>query len=131
MGAQYSPHILPSTERVSFGGTRFARGYAAGDVASDSGWGVGLEANRSFGVDMTYITQIQPYVLLEAARVYSQAGALAFSKLSSASLGVRVSGGGYYTVDVALSKPTGDPSPENPRREPRLSALISYNFSKR
>ncbi|MDO9359329.1 MAG: POTRA domain-containing protein [Polaromonas sp.] len=131
MGAQYSPHILPSTERVSFGGTRFARGYAAGEVASDSGWGVGLEVNRSFGVDMAYVTQIQPYVLLEAARVYSQAGALAFSKLSSASLGVRVSGGGYYTVDVALSKPTGDPSPENPRREPRLSALISYNFSKR
>jgi hemolysin activation/secretion protein len=131
LGAQYSPHILPSTERVSFGGTRFARAYAAGEVASDSGWGIGLEANRSFAVDMAYVTQIQPYVLLEKARVYSRAGSLAFSRLSSASVGVRVSGGGYYTVDLALSKPTGQPSFENPQREPRLSALVTYNFSKR
>ncbi|RZJ24435.1 MAG: ShlB/FhaC/HecB family hemolysin secretion/activation protein, partial [Haliea sp.] len=130
-GAQYSPHILPSTERVSFGGTRFARGYAAGEVSSDSGWGLGLELNRSFGVNLAYVTQIQPYVLVERARVYSQSGPLFFSKLGSASLGVRISGGGYYVVDLALSKPTGQPSPENPERKPRVSALISYNFGKR
>jgi hemolysin activation/secretion protein len=130
-GAQYSPDILPATERVSFGGTRFARGYAAGEVASDSGWGLGLEANRSFALDTRYVTQVQPYVLLEKARVYSQAGSLGFSRLASTSLGLRVSGGGFYTVDLALSKPTGDASPNNPEREPRLSALINYNFNKR
>ena len=131
LDAQYSPHILPSTERISFGGTRFAHGYAAGEVASDSGWGIGLELNRSFAVDMAYVTRIQPYLLLEEARIYSQAGTLALSRLSSASAGVRVSGGSDYTVDITLSKPTGQASSENARRAPRLNALVNYNLNQR
>ncbi len=128
---QYSPHILPSSERVSFGSTRFARGYAAGEVAGDSGWGLGLELNRSFALGMSYLKLIQPYVLLEKARVYSHAGNSSLSKLSSASIGVRLSDGTYYNVDLAASKPTGEVSPDNPARNIRLSAMVSYSLGHR
>ena len=128
---QYSPHTLPSFERVSFGSARFGRAYTAGVIAGDSGWGLGLEGNRSFAVDMKYASKIQPYVLLERARVYSHLGAGPFARLASASLGVRISDGSYYTFDLAASKPVGDAAPDNPDRKARLSALISYNFERR
>lgn len=129
--AQYSPHILPASERISFGSTRFARGYAAGEAAGDKGWGLGLELNRSFALETAYLKEVQPYILLEHARVRSNAGTLALSKLTSASLGVRLSDKRYYSVDLALSKPAGDPSPDNPSRDLRLSAMVSYSLGKR
>lgn len=128
---QYSPHTLPSFERVTFGSTRFGRAYSAGAIAGDLGWGIGLEGNRSFAVDMRYANKIQPYILLERARVYSRLGVGPFSRSASASLGVRVSDGGYYTVDIAASKPVGDAAPDNPNRKVRLSTLINYNFERR
>ncbi|AYQ29229.1 MULTISPECIES: ShlB/FhaC/HecB family hemolysin secretion/activation protein [unclassified Polaromonas] len=126
--AQYTPHSLPSTERVSFGSSKFARAYAAGEVSGDSGWGIGLEVNRSFALDTPYLRQVSPYVLLEGARVTTKTGTFSPSKLWSASLGVRISDNKYYSLDVAASKPLGDASPSNPDRKIRLSALVSYNF---
>ncbi|RYX95933.1 MAG: ShlB/FhaC/HecB family hemolysin secretion/activation protein [Comamonadaceae bacterium] len=125
---QYSGDILPSTERVSFGGGRFGRGYAPGDVSGDKGAGFGAEVNYAFPMAMTYVKQLQPYVLLETARVFSNAGNLAFSKLSSASIGLRVTDNRYFSVDVALSKPVGDASPNNPDRDIRASTMLSYSF---
>ena len=99
-------------------------------MAGDSGWGAGIEGSRTFATGWAYARRIQPYLLMEAARVYSHLGTAAFSRLASASLGVRVADGAHYTVDVAVSKPLGDASPDNPRRRLRLSALVSYNFEK-
>lgn len=127
-GAQYSSDILPSSERVSFGGARFARAYAPGDASGDKGWGVGAEVNYSIPVAMAYVKQVQPYLLLETARVHSNAGPLAFSKPSSASLGLRITDSKYYALDVALSKPVGDASPFNPDRDLRASTMFSYSL---
>jgi len=128
--AQYTRDVLPSTERVSFGGTRFGRAFLSGDAAGDYGWGVGLELNRSFPVETTWVKSIQPYVLAERARVYSNLGTLPFAKLTSATLGVRVSDNKYYTVDLGASKPSGDPSPTNTNRAVRYSALLSYSLGR-
>jgi hemolysin activation/secretion protein len=125
---QYSPDILPSSEKLSFGSTRFARGYSAGDAAGDSGWGLGLEGNRSFPVKLPYLTHIEPYVLLESARVYNHMGATQLSKLASASLGGRFSNGKYYRIDFAVSKPIGDAPSTNPERKLRMSVLASYSL---
>jgi hemolysin activation/secretion protein len=73
-GAQYSPHTLAASERVSFGGARFGRGYAAGDAAGDSGWGLGLEVNRQFKFESAWLKQVEPYLLVEAAHVSTRAG---------------------------------------------------------
>ena len=130
---QYSPNILPSSEKLFFGSTRFARGYSAGDAAGDSGWGLGLEANRSFPVKLPYMTHVEPYVLLETARVYdhrvfSAVDSRPLSKLSSASVGWRFSNGKYYRIDLAASKPIGDATLANPERKVRMSILASYSL---
>jgi hemolysin activation/secretion protein len=125
---QYSPNILPNSEKLSFGSTRFARGYSAGDAFGDSGWGLGLEGNRSFPVKLPYLTHIEPYVLLESARVYNHFGQTQLSQLSSASIGGRFTNGKYYRIDFAVSKPIGDAPSTNPERKVRLSVLASYSL---
>ena len=126
--AQYSGDILPSSERVSYGGGRFARAYAPGDASGDKGFGIGAEVNYAIPVAMTYLKQLQPYLLLETARVYSNAGQLAFSKPSSASVGLRLTDNRFFSVDVALSKPVGEASPFNPDRDIRASTMLSYSL---
>lgn len=131
-GAQYSPHTLASSERVSFGNQRFGRGYAAGDAAGDSGWGLGLEVNRLFKLEGgNWLKQVEPYVLAEAAQVSLKQGEPSPRKLRSLALGARFTDGKHYSLDVAIAKPTGDPSANNPLRRARLTLLLTYNLGER
>lgn len=131
-GAQYSAHTLAASERISFGGQRFGRGYAAGDAAGDSGWGLGLEVNRQFKLDGgDWLRQIEPYLLLEAAQVSLHRGVPAPRRLRSAALGVRLSDAKHYSLDVAVAKPTGDPAASNPQRKARLTLLLSWQLGDR
>lgn len=122
--AQLATRNLPDSERIGFGGSRFARGYAPGETAGDTGWGLGAEINRRFQPRESL--QLEPYLLAEAAHVHPAAGGPA--NLRSLSLGMRVSDRKHYTVDVAASKPLGDPSPANPQRKPRASVLLTYKL---
>jgi hemolysin activation/secretion protein len=128
-GGQFSPHIVPVTERVSFGGSRYGRGYAPGEIAGDSGAGVGAEVNRAFPLDGgPWLRQVEPYLLVEAARVHSRLAPDRDAQLRSVALGVRLTDNRHYALDLAAAKPTGDPSPNNPERRLRLSLLLSYQF---
>ena len=129
--AQYSAHTLAASERISFGGTRFGRGYAMGDAAGDSGWGVAAELNRLFTMDSTWLKQIEPYLLFEAAHVATQRGQPVPSKLRSMALGVRFSDNRHYSLDLALAKPTGDATASNPARKPRMTLLLTYQLAAR
>lgn len=129
LGAQYSPNTLASSERASFGGMRFGRGYAPGDGVGDSGWGVGAEVNRQFPIDAgPWLQQLEPYVLLEGAQVRTELGTPAPRRLLSAALGLRLSDNKHYSVDFALAKPMGDAAPSNPERKMRASVLLVYQF---
>ncbi len=130
-GAQYSPHSLAASERVSFGGPRFGRGYAAGDAAGDSGWGVGLELNRIFRLESVWLKQIEPYLLVEQARVSTDLGRPMPQKLRSLALGVRLSDAKHYSLDLAIAKPTGDAAIDNPARKMRVSLMLSYQLAAR
>ncbi|VTY38925.1 Hemolysin transporter protein ShlB [Xylophilus ampelinus] len=131
-GAQYSPNTLASSERISFGNQRFGRGYAAGDAAGDSGWGLGLEVNRLFKREGgEWLKQIEPYLLVEAAQVSLKQGQPSPRKLRSVALGARFTDGKHYNLDVAIAKPTGDASAANPLRRARLTVLLSYNLGDR
>ncbi|VWX61466.1 conserved exported hypothetical protein [Burkholderiales bacterium 8X] len=127
-GAQYSPDTLAATERVSFGGPRYGRGYAAGDGAGDRGAGVGLELNRLFKLDYALLKQVEPYLLVEAAKVSTRIGVPAVETLRSVALGIRLSDARHYSLDLAIAKPTGDPAPTNPARKPRLTVMLSYQL---
>ncbi|MGR4871387.1 ShlB/FhaC/HecB family hemolysin secretion/activation protein [Variovorax sp. LARHSF232] len=128
VGGQISGDTLASSERVSFGGSRYGRGYAAGDGSGDSGLGVGLELNRAFPYDSQWLRQIEPYVLLEAAHVSTHVGRPVPRDLGSAALGLRLTDNRHYSLDVAVAKPTGDAALNNPQRDVRVSLLLSYQL---
>lgn len=126
--AQHSPHNLPSSEKISFGGNRFASGYAPGEAVGDSGWGLGLELHRAFAVDGTWLRQWQPYVLLEAARVHARLATPSPARLRSVSVGLRLTDHRHYNLDLAVSKPTGDLPVENTERHWRAHLTLSYRL---
>ena len=128
VGGQLTPHRLPTPERISFGGSRYARGYQPGAVSADQGLGLGLEINRVFTTQSTLVRQWEPYLLYEVARTWQRQTGEVESRLRSASLGVRFAGGKSYSADVAVSKPLGDRTLDNPQRKLRLSLMLSYQF---
>ena len=65
---------------------------------------------------------------MNGARTHQQNSAVASHTLKSASLGLRVSDSRYYALDVAMSKPLGDRSSNNPDRKLRYSLMLSYNL---
>jgi len=126
--AQYSGAVLPSSEQISFGGRFFGLAYPAGEVAGDRGWGLSLELNRLFTASMTYLKTVQPYVLYDTAKVYSNAGTLIHDQLGSIALGVRFSDRKHYTLDLALAKPVGDMPTNSGARSLRFNAAWTYQF---
>ncbi len=128
MAAQLSGDSLPAPERVSFGGTRFARGYAPGEASGDKGLGLSAEVNRAWPVDFPYVRQLQPYFLLEAARVRNEGAVPVPANLRSVALGLRISDQRYYSIDVSAASPRGDAPVENPTRKPRFSTTLNYRL---
>lgn len=107
---QYSPSDLPVTERVIFGGFQFGRAFRPGRISGDSGWGVGLEFNRTIPVDFQLpyyeVNGLQPYVLLESARIFENRNTQVDDRLSSLSLGLRLLSKDpeRSNIDLTLSK---------------------------
>lgn len=91
---QYSPDNLPITEKVQFGGYQHGRAYRPGRLVGDSGWGITLELNRTvpfnYKLPFYQMVGLQPYVLLESARIYEHTKTQDFDHMSSVSLGVRL-----------------------------------------
>ncbi|VVE35496.1 ShlB/FhaC/HecB family hemolysin secretion/activation protein [Pandoraea cepalis] len=127
-GAQYSANTLPTSEQATFGGQRFGLGYPAGEVAGDRGWGASIELNRMFRTDFRFLKTIQPYLMLDTARVYLSSGQLFHNQLASVGLGVRVSDSKYYSLDLSVAKPMADAPTNSPSRPLRFNANWSYQF---
>lgn len=129
VGGQLSPDALPVSERVSFGGSRYARGYRSGEAAGDQGLGASIEVNRFFPIESgKWLKSWEPYVKYEQAKTWFHTEGLKGQTLKSTSLGVRLSDSRYYALDVSASKPLGDPSPYNPDKKLRYSLTLSYQL---
>lgn len=125
---QYSNAILPSAEQIGFGGRLFGLGYAAGELAGDKGWGVSAEINRLLTVGSTYLKTLQPYLLVDYSRVYSNAVPLSRNTLGSVAFGMRLTGGSHYSLDLAIAKPLADLPANSDTRSPRLNLMYSYQM---
>lgn len=128
IGGQYSGDVLPIPEKISFGSTRFGRGYQPGEFSGDSGLGASAELNYQFTLQQTWLKSLEPYLLYEWARTHQQSNTVTPNTLRSASLGLRLSDNRYYALDLAMSKPLGDRSAHNPERKLRYSLVLSYNL---
>ncbi len=125
---QYSAVSLPTTEQIAFGAQRFALGYEPGEASGDSGWGMSAEINRQFTLGYAYLKSITPYVAYDMARLYLHAGTPQPNRLSSVGIGVRVSDGQHYNVDLNVAKAIGDAPIESASRSPRINASFSYQL---
>jgi len=125
---QYSGNRLASSEQISFGGRFFGLGYPAGEVAGDKGWGASAEINRMFAVDYPYLKTLQPFVVTDYARVFSNSVSLSHRTLQSVGIGLRFSDRRYYTMDVSVAQPVGDKPTNASHRSPRFNLLWSYQF---
>lgn len=126
---QYSRATLPSSEQISFGGTRFGMGYPVGEIAGDSGWGASFEVNRGITVDTTYLKQLKPYLLYDTAQVRLNQTALQHKQIASVAAGLRFSDNQHYNLDLSIAKPVGSAPVESGSRSPRVNASVSYQFN--
>lgn len=127
---QYSGDSLPTSEQVTFGGQRFGRGYPAGELGGDKGWGASLEFNRRFATGFTYLQSVQPYIVADyaQARLNDRRFILANDELASIGLGVRISDQRRYAFDVNVAKPIGDKPVNSSGRPLRVNANYSFQF---
>jgi hemolysin activation/secretion protein len=129
MTAQYSPASLPTSEQIAFGAQHFAQGYEPGEASGDSGWGASIELNHAFRPGHKWLQTLTPYVAFDMARVYLHAGTPLPSRLSSASLGFRISDAKHYSLDLSVAKALGDAPIESSSRSPRVNATFSYQLN--
>ena len=110
---QYSSNILPSSEQVSFGSWRYAMGYPQGEQSGDKGVGASLEINRRFNTGWRYLSNVQPYALVDYARTwYNNASLQQLNQrhLSSVALGLSLpTTSTIYSISTSPS-----PSPPAP-----------------
>lgn len=124
---QYSGNRLPSSEQVSFGGLQFGRGYPAGEVAGDSGWGVSLDAARPLPVSWGMVKVLTPYLVADSAQVYRNGMGYYHAKLASVGGGLRISDGKHNSLDLSLAMPVGE-RPTSGSRAWRPNLLYSLQF---
>lgn len=128
-GGQYAKDILPTPERISFGGWRYGRGYLAGEAAGDQGLGVSLEFGHLFAVkDNRWLKSWEPYVLYEEAKTRFHRQGFVGAHLRSSSLGIRFGDQKYYALDLSVSKPHGDKSYYNPEEKLRYNLSLTYQL---
>lgn len=128
IGTQYSSNILPTSEKIGFGGRLFGLGYPAGAIAGDKGLGASVEVNRQFPFGKKYLKTVQPYVLVDHAKAYSNGTALTHDTLGSVALGARLSDGNFYTLDLSLAKPVADRPSDSSSRSLRFNLMYSYKL---
>ncbi|CAN2971169.1 ShlB/FhaC/HecB family hemolysin secretion/activation protein [Pseudomonas sp. PM2] len=89
-GALYwSDNTLPDSERVTFGGQNFGRGYPDDQGSGDKGWGVAYEVNYSFNRTGNWVKILQPYVVVDRAKSWFNDLPVKANDMSSAAVGLR------------------------------------------
>ncbi|HEX7815989.1 ShlB/FhaC/HecB family hemolysin secretion/activation protein [Dyella sp.] len=108
LNGQYSHNHLPSGEQISFGGPRYGMAYDPGTLSGDSGWGTSAELNRPFVSSLKWLKSLTPYVVAQVSRVYLHGTDLPIDTLRSVALGLRLSDGKHYNVDISAAQAIGN-----------------------
>jgi hemolysin activation/secretion protein len=119
------PRFAATSEQISFGAHRFAKGYQPGEASRDSGSRAMFEVNRTFTPGFTYLHTLIQYISFDMAHVYLHVGTPSPSKLSSIAFGFRISDAKHYTLDLSPSKAVGDAPVESALRSPRINSTFS------
>ncbi|WP_103733865.1 ShlB/FhaC/HecB family hemolysin secretion/activation protein [Pseudomonas sp. GZJR-8] len=128
-GALYwSNNTLPDSERATFGGQNFGRGYPDDQGSGDKGWGVAYEVNYSFNRAGNWVKVLQPYVVLDRAKTWFNDLPVKASDMSSAAVGLRFGDNKYYNIALEAAKPMSDIALDSFNRRPRYTLSFSYQL---
>ena len=124
----WSNDNLPDSERASFGGQNFARGYPDDQATGDKGWGVAYEVNYSFNREGPWVRVLQPYVVLDRSKTWFNQLPVRGSSLSSAAVGLRFGDAKHYNIALEAAKPMSDEALDTYNRKPRYTLSFSYQL---
>jgi hemolysin activation/secretion protein len=128
-GAFYwSNDTLPDSERATFGGQNFGRGYPDDQGSGDKGWGVAYEVNYSFNRSGEWVKILQPYVVLDKAKTWFNELPVKGNNMSSAAVGLRFGDNKYYNIALEAAKPMSDIALDSFNRRPRYTLSFSYQL---
>ncbi|MBB6248850.1 ShlB/FhaC/HecB family hemolysin secretion/activation protein [Rhodanobacter sp. A1T4] len=125
---QYSRDRLASGEQIAFGGPRYGLAYDPGILSGDYGWGAGYEINRRFGVTQHWLTSLTPYLLAQYARAFANGDTASEGHLGTVALGLRLSDGKHYNIDVSAAQPISSQLPGIRDNSVRFDLGFSYSF---
>ncbi|MGY2290620.1 ShlB/FhaC/HecB family hemolysin secretion/activation protein [Pseudomonas sp. SDO528_S397] len=124
----WSRDTLPDSERATFGGQNFGRGYPDDQGSGDKGWGVAYEVNYSFNRAGDWVKVLQPYVVLDRAKTWFNDLPVKGNDMSSAAVGLRFGDNKYYNVALEAAKPMSDMALDSFNRRPRYTLSFSYQL---
>ncbi len=128
-GALYwSDDTLPDSERATFGGQNFGRGYPDDQGSGDKGWGMAYEINYSYNRAGDWVRILQPYVVLDRAKSWFNDLPIKSNDMSSAAVGLRFGDAKYYNIALEAAKPMSDVALDNFNRKPRYMLSFSYQL---
>ncbi|MCK6187347.1 POTRA domain-containing protein [Pseudomonas sp. EYE_354] len=128
-GALYwSNDTLPDSERATFGGQSFGRGYPDDQGSGDKGWGMAYEINYSHNRAGDWVRILQPYIVLDRAKTWFNDLPVKGNNLSSAAVGLRFGDNKYYNIALEAAKPMSDEALDSLNRKPRYSLSFSYQL---
>ena len=128
-GAFYwSDDTLPDSERATFGGQNFARGYPDDQGSGDKGWGLAYEINYSYNRAGDWVRILQPYVVFDRAKTWFNVLPIRGNDLSSAAVGLRFGDSQYYNIALEAAKPLSDVALDSFDRRPRYTLSFSYQL---
>jgi len=125
---QYSGNKLASGEQIAFGGPRYGLAYDPGILSGDYGWGAGYEINRRFGVAQHWLTSLTPYISVQYARAFANGNTGLDGYLGTVALGLRLSDGKHYNVDVSAAQPVCSELPGLHENSVRYNLGFSYSL---
>lgn len=128
-GALYwSNDNLPDSERATFGGQNFGRGYPDDQGSGDKGWGVAYEVNYSYNRAGEWVRILQPYIVVDRAKTWFNELPVKSNDMSSAAVGLRFGDNKYYNIALEAAKPMSDIALDSFNRRPRYSLSFSYQL---
>ncbi|RMT86090.1 hypothetical protein ALP39_03038 [Pseudomonas marginalis pv. marginalis] len=128
-GALYwSDDTLPDSERATFGGQNFGRGYPDDQGSGDKGWGMAYEINYSYNRTGEWVRILQPYIVFDRAKTWFNDQPIQGNDMSSAAAGLRFGDAKYYNIAVEAAKPMSDEAFDSLTRQPRYTVSFSYQL---
>jgi hemolysin activation/secretion protein len=103
-GGQWTNDVLPPTEEYLLGGTRYGRGFFAGEVIGDNALGTTAELQLNTAIERPLPLGLQPYIFYDNGQTWNVAPAGQppdpSQRIESAGVGVRVTVTPQLSVDV-------------------------------